>query len=201
MNLILVRHGESEADLINVLEARADYNLTNKGLAQAKLLGEWIGSNEKIDFLLSSPLKRANQTANEISKVIHKDIITVESLKEWNNGELAGLSREVANKKYPIPEGGKKPHHEIANSESLIDFRARIEKAYYTILENYNEDVTLCIVAHGGVINMLFQSIMEMPSVSKTGICCNDTSVHKFEIRKHDRKIHYLNKVEHLIVD
>lgn len=36
MRLLIIRHGESEADLLNVHEGRADFALTKTGLAQAE---------------------------------------------------------------------------------------------------------------------------------------------------------------------
>lgn len=94
MNIILIRHGESEADILNVLEGRADFPLTSKGLEQATSLSKWLNDNELIDVLLSSPLKRARQTASLISKETGKEIVICDELMEWDNGLLAGFPRE-----------------------------------------------------------------------------------------------------------
>lgn len=39
MKLLIVRHGESEADILQVHEGRADFELTEKGHKQAAYLG------------------------------------------------------------------------------------------------------------------------------------------------------------------
>ena len=36
MKLLVIRHGESEADLLDVHEGRADFSLTERGLRQAR---------------------------------------------------------------------------------------------------------------------------------------------------------------------
>lgn len=63
MILLLIRHGESEADLLNVHEVRADFELTQRGHEQAKKLAEFLAKHYHISKLYSSPLKRAKQTA------------------------------------------------------------------------------------------------------------------------------------------
>ena len=66
MNLIIVRHGESVNNLPDPAGYMTDPVLTERGLAQARLLGERCAGMQ-IDALLSSPLTRALQTVNEIS--------------------------------------------------------------------------------------------------------------------------------------
>ena len=43
MDLLIIRHGQSEADILNVIEGRADFNLTELGQQQAALMAEWVG--------------------------------------------------------------------------------------------------------------------------------------------------------------
>ncbi len=40
MKLLIIRHGESEADLLDVHEGRADYPLTERGHRQAQAMAE-----------------------------------------------------------------------------------------------------------------------------------------------------------------
>lgn len=42
MRLLIIRHGESEADLLDVHEGRADFPLTERGHKQAKAMAEYI---------------------------------------------------------------------------------------------------------------------------------------------------------------
>ena len=75
MDLFIIRHGQSEADILNVMEGRANFNLTPLGYKQAELMAEWLTSNYHIDKIYSSPLKRAIQTAETINKRINTGII------------------------------------------------------------------------------------------------------------------------------
>ena len=42
MRLLIIRHGESQADLLNVHEGRADFELTDRGHQQAQAMSKWV---------------------------------------------------------------------------------------------------------------------------------------------------------------
>lgn len=202
MEILLVRHGQSVADIEERHEGRADFPLTQLGCKQAKCVANWISNNYEIDLILSSPLKRASKTAELISNETGAKIILNDLLMEWDNGLLAGLHRSEANQKYPIPEGGRKPHDEYANCESFINFRARAEMFWSKFLHKYENDESkerICIVSHGGMINMLFRSFMRLPVNTDTWISCGDTGVHLLRIDSSKRGIIFINKQEHLL--
>ncbi len=172
--------------------------MTTKGKEQAELLGDWIYKNERVDIILSSPLSRASSTAESIGERFGINVIYDDELMEWNNGLLAGLEKEEANRLYPIPLGGKKPHHELAESESMIDFRARAEKFLSRLFEEYASVENVCFVTHGGMSNMLYRSLLGLPITSGHSISCGDTALNKYRITNSDCHIEYLNKSEHL---
>lgn len=202
MEILVVRHGQSLADIDGRHEGRADFELTKLGCRQAQLVSEWIKSNYKIDIILSSPLKRAAKTAQFISEQTGANITFDASLMEWDNGLLAGLSRSEADKKFPLPKDGRKPHDEFAESESYINFRARVEMFWSKLLYKYRnneQDLRICIVSHGGTINMLFRSFMRLPVDTDSSISTGDTGVHLWRIQGNERVIIFSNKQEHLL--
>lgn len=198
MKLLLVRHGESEADILGVHEGRADFPLTERGRQQAERLSAWLKENEGFDEILASPLKRARQTAEYISQATGTPLTLDDQLMEWDNGLLAGMSREEANLKYPLPEGGRKGHHKHANTESMIEFRSRAEAFVSRLKEAYPMEARLCIVSHGGMINMLYQALMGLPMGSGMTIACGDTSLHRFELKAGGLHTIYINRTQHL---
>lgn len=62
--LVLVRHGETEANAAGQLLGRAESPLTERGRAQASALGRLLGPS--VVRLVSSPLTRARQTAEAL---------------------------------------------------------------------------------------------------------------------------------------
>lgn len=67
MILLIIRHGESEADILNVHESRADFALTDRGHKQALAMTSYIKEHYIISKLYASTLKRARQTAQYLS--------------------------------------------------------------------------------------------------------------------------------------
>jgi 2,3-bisphosphoglycerate-dependent phosphoglycerate mutase len=198
MELLVIRHGQSEADILRRHEGRADYELTDLGIRQAELLAEWVSNNYRPDYIISSTLKRAAKTAEILSKKVGVSVEYNGDLMEFNNGLLAGLTFEEASLKYPSPEVGKKPHESYYEQESMIEFRARAEAVFSKIIHSYPQDKRIAIVSHGGMINMLFRSFMSLPMNTEYGIHNGDTAVHLWVINGGKRYISFMNSKEHL---
>lgn len=199
MELILIRHGESEGDIKNIHEGQYDLPLTNKGIWQANKMSDYIKENHQIDYIWASPLKRAKQTAELLSETINVTLEIVENLKEKNNGILAGLNKEEAKKKVPVPKGGWSLHEAVEGAESEIDFRFRIEKVLSYILKESKgkKHKKIVIVAHGGTISRILQSLFHMP-IGKFAFNTSNTGIHHLELKEEFTFIKYLNKSEHL---
>ena len=67
MILLVIRHGESEADNLHVHEGRADFELTEKGHKQAEAMAKYVAENYQLSRIYASTLKRAAQTAKHLS--------------------------------------------------------------------------------------------------------------------------------------
>ncbi len=202
MEILVIRHGQSQADLEDRHEGRADFPLTDLGKKQARLAAGWIKEHYPPEFILASSLKRAFSTAQIISEAVQAPLESEPLLMEWDNGKLAGLLREEAKKLYPLPEGGRKPHDTFADTESLIEFRARAEtfwsKFFYRYIETQKYG-RVALVAHGGIINMLFRSFLNLPLKTDITLATGDTGIHLWEIsEKLKRRILFSNSLAHL---
>ena len=196
MRIIVIRHGESEADILNVHEGRADYNLTEKGHIQAKAMAEFVCKNYNIDKIYVSTLKRAVQTATHLSEKTGVPIILDDMLMEFNNGLLAGLSREEADVKYPKIDD-LPIDRAVYGQESRVDFRKRAELALERIFKENDSDATVVIVSHGGMINQLYHEFLGLPIESKIIFGTGDTGIHEW-IFKEERYVLRANFLEHI---
>lgn len=197
MDLLIIRHGQSEADLLNMNEGRADFSLTQLGLRQAELMAEWVTANYQVGKLYSSPLRRASQTAMAIGKRANTQVIYDDDLMEFQNGLIAGMDRKEAQVKYPRP-AVRRPHTLIYEMESDIQFRMRAETAFSKIIYENNPGETIAVVSHGGMINMLFQCFMQLPVSAEYYISSGDTGVHRWVINEKSRRIEFINSQVHL---
>lgn len=197
MKILVIRHGESEADILDVHEGRADFNLTEKGHIQAQAMAEYVKENYKVDKIYASPLKRAFQTATHLSKEIDVPIVTDEKLMEFNNGLIAGLSWEEADEKYPfVPD---LPIHEsVYEQESKLEFRYRAEYILSKIISEGKDEETIVIVSHGGMINQLYHAFLKFPVDSGVFFGTGDTGIHEWRIRGKENYIIKANCTEHL---
>ncbi|MBU5593038.1 histidine phosphatase family protein [Clostridium sp. MSJ-4] len=201
LEILVVRHGQSIADLEYRHEGRANFPLTDLGVNQAKAAATWIKNNFQPEIIISSTLQRAYKTAEIIGDATGAKIIKEENIMEWNNGLLAGLLRDEAEKIYPMPDGGRKPHHEFAESESYINFRARAEMFWSKFIEeyySYDEDKRICMVSHGGMINMLFASFLNLPINNNSILVTGDTGMHLWRIKDNRKIIVFSNSLKHL---
>lgn len=196
MKILIIRHGESEADILRVHEGRADFELTVKGKLQAEKMAKWLKQNYSIDKIYASTLKRAEQTALYLSKETGIPIIFRNELMEFNNGLIAGLPREEANQRYP-----KHPNIPIHTSEyemeSLLEFRYRSDYILSLILSENDIESTIAIVSHGGMINQLYHSFLSLPVSSNYHFATGDTGIHLWYYQS-ERYIMFSNKTEHL---
>lgn len=198
----MIRHGQSQADLEDRHEGRADFPLTELGLRQAHLAATWIKEHYPPELILSSTLQRATKTAKIIGEIAGCQVVLEPQLMEWNNGLLAGLLREEAAKRFPLPPGGRKPHDQFAETESLIEFRARAEmfssrfKYEYVEPANYQR---IALVSHGGLINMLFRCFLRLPMTDEIFFSSADTGIHLWEITTERRRLIFVNSQEHLL--
>ena len=103
MNLILIRHGQSEWNALNQFTGCKDPGLTSKGVEEARNAGKII-NNLKINFdlVFTSALIRAQNTAEIILKEINQPLSTIknQALNERNYGDLAGLNKDDARKRW-----------------------------------------------------------------------------------------------------
>jgi len=193
VEILLIRHGESEADLLNVHEGRADFSLTDLGHRQASAMAERVSSEIPPEKIWSSTLRRAKETASYLAEHMGCEVIYEDDLREFNNGVFAGVDFEEA-KKLPLPEH---PHERVQDGESFIEFRMRIEMIFSEIITTSTQN-RIAIVAHGRVINNILQSFLKNPITKDYWFKTGDTGMHLIEITERDRVIHFLNDRKHL---
>ena len=164
MNLILIRHGQSEWNALNQFTGWKDPDLTAKGIEEAHNAGRII-NNLKINFdlVFTSALIRAQNTAEIILKEINQPLSTIknQALNERNYGDLAGLNKDDARKRwgdeqvhiwrrsYDIPPPG---------GESLKDTGERVLPFFIKeILPHVCKGKSVLVAAHGNSLRSLIK--------------------------------------------
>lgn len=168
MEIILVRHGD---EIEGYRGGWSNISLSEEGIAKASKLAKYLKENVekyKVSKIISSDLNRAKMTAEIISKELNIDVSLDERLRENNNGLLAGMKHEDANKMFPgIFFNTLEFEQKFPGGESAKDFYERIEKSFYQILKENNNEERIMIVTHGGVASIILHILLDIPWSNK----------------------------------
>ena len=158
-NLILLRHGESVGNAEGKHQGQSDFPLTERGEAQARALAErWLNSKTTFDLIISSPLARAQGTAEILAEALKLPLELNPLWMERNNGVLAGLRPDEATVSYPRPPFIH-PYLPIGQTgESQWELYLRAGKAVQDLL--HHPPGHYLIVSHGGILNMVLYAIL-----------------------------------------
>ena len=169
--LVLVRHGESEWNRLNMFTGWQDVDLTEEGVAEAHRAGAMLkAEGANIDVAFTSLLKRAQNTLKIILSELDQDklpIVYDAALNERHYGDLVGLNKDEARQRW----GEEQVHlwqrsYDIAppGGESLKDTAARV-LPFYTkrIVPELQAGKNVILVAHG---NSLRSLVMQLDRLS-----------------------------------
>ena len=194
MEVLVMRHGQSVADIEDRCEGNADFALTDLGMQQAKSAAQWIAAHCPPRMIFSSPLKRAAQTAEILGNILNVSVNYDDGLREMNVGIWAGLKKADAFQKFPLPEGGFKPHERVPDGESGIEARARAEQFWSQMTIIHAACPRIAIISHGMLITMLFRAFLNLPMDSEVGIKTDDAGIHLWRMAGRARQIGFLNR-------
>ena len=104
MRLVIIRHGESEWNKLNLFTGWSDVELSPEGVKEARLGGKTL-KEEGIDFDIcyTSYLKRAIHTLNLVLEEMDREwlpVIKSYKLNERHYGALQGLNKAETAEKY-----------------------------------------------------------------------------------------------------
>lgn len=196
MRLLIIRHGESEADLLDVREGRADFPLTERGHKQAKAMAEYIIENYKLSRIYCSTLSRARQTAQYISDKVSIPLMLDDKLMEFYDSLIAGLERDVVKEKYPLIPN-LPIHKAVYEQELILEFRFRAEFILSKIISECSQTDTVVIGTHGGMINQLYRAFLCLPIESNIFFNTGDTGIHEWLTDTDSRRIIKSNDTSH----
>ena len=181
-----VRHGETEWNALGKIQGQTDIPLNKKGIQQAKECGVFVGQSPW-DVLITSPLKRAKQTAEEINQHIKLDIIDMAEFMEKYFGDAEGMTKEDRLKKYP--------DRNYLNQEETTDLISRVMAGIHKIHNNH-QGLNVLVVAHGGVINAILAELSVGKVSEKTELI--NGGITTISMRQNQWIIEQINYIDHL---
>ncbi|SFA90002.1 2,3-bisphosphoglycerate-dependent phosphoglycerate mutase [Bacillus sp. UNCCL13] len=120
------------------------------------------------DVIWSSTLRRASETAENLSKTIGCSVKYMDNLREQQE------------------------------TESELEFRLRGETVLSTIKQNSDAFNRIVVISHGGMITKMIESFLQLPTQNNKWFHTNNTGIHFLEYYKGHQIIKFANSTSHL---
>lgn len=154
-----LRHAESMGNAARILQGQVDYPLSERGIQQAQALADfWKGQGRSFDWLISSPLQRARQTAEIIAHALQLSPTLDPDWMERDSGENAGKRAEELAPLRSLPDLLHPYKHIGETGESQWELYLRAGRNLQRLLDR--PPGRYLIVSHGGILNMLIYAIL-----------------------------------------
>ena len=140
----LIRHGETEQNVLRVWQGHTDTPLNKTGLRQAKLLASRLRDSNATIY--SSDLKRASETASFLSEKI--ELRT--TLREINVGDFTGMPvGQTYSSNNEIFQSLQDDSYQFPNGETVKEFKQRVNNELEYIFRNIENGSEALVITHG----------------------------------------------------
>lgn len=186
MSIFVIRHGQTDYNIMKVYQGQTDIPLNSKGIEQAVEVAKKF-ENKKIYAILVSPLSRTKQTAQYISEVTGADLIIENGLIERNFGDMEGHhNRDDCNLQMLLDY---EQNYDIYNVEPIQKFIKRVSDCMDKIINKYKEK-DIVLVTHAGVsiaIECYFKGIPKDKNLEALSL--KNCEVREYSTREIERKL------------
>ena len=169
-NILLIRHGQSEWNKLNLFTGFKNIELSEQGIEEANKAGQNFKNLDiKFNIVFTSELKRAQETAKIILQNLDQwdflnnegKIISNNNLNERDYGDLTGLNKKETAEKFgeeQVHKWRRGYSDQPPNGESLEDVVRRVTKYFEEVIKpaiQSNENDNILIAAHGNSLRAL----------------------------------------------
>lgn len=192
MELYLIRHAETQANVAKQFSGWTDSPITPQGYMQMKRLAA-IMSDKGMDRVYTSPSRRTIETARSFCQ----KSIPMEELAEINFGKMEGMNFQEMERKYP--EEIKKMVHQgddyiYPQGEGIHSFCQRIKKGLDNILDAGENHEKIAVVGHGGSIRCLISLLLTGDHQLFWHLKIDNASISKFVVNERFAVMEYMNR-------
>lgn len=177
-HLYLIRHG---ANIDGLEDGKyCDLGLSPEGIHQSELLRDRLKRTGEInpDIFISSPERRAHETATILGPAFGQPIILDKDVEEWRSDDGSLSPDEFMERWQRIPKGQEAYYRWIEGYENRLEFSLRVHLTLNRILQEH-AGRTIVLLSHGAFIQLSFgfffgygEASLERaaPEIAKTSI-------------------------------
>lgn len=197
MQLVCVRHGQSQFNNEGRIQGQLDPPLSELGIAQARALASAL-SREPIDAVFSSPLDRALSTARPLAELVGMEVQIEPRLKEINAGVFQGLLWSEIESRFPDEAArwlAHDPEFIVPEGESRSQLLERGRAAFEAVRAAGPFD-RVAVFTHGGLLAAALKSLLGIPA-GRNPFAFFNGSINRIQWDR-EVKLVTVNEIEHL---
>ncbi|MDY6794872.1 MAG: histidine phosphatase family protein [Actinomycetota bacterium] len=164
MELVLVRHGETEYNRADMFRGRADLELNHSGIIQARAAAEYL-SGLDFEAFYASPLLRSMHTAGEIADPHGGEVIPLDYFIDVDYGQWSGKKLGEVKARWPdeFALWADRPEEVIfPGGESLRGVRERLEEGLAFLAGRHGGRVL--VVGHKVINRLTLCIVLGLPT-------------------------------------
>jgi broad specificity phosphatase PhoE len=196
IELILVRHGETEQNRNAIIQGQQAGDLSLLGKQQCQLLAQRLFKDE-FDHCYSSDLARTKDTLSYLLALKPLPVTYREYLRERNFGELEGAHGKLYLEL--LKEAGQsRVDYRPPSGENFYDLKERTDLFIDDVLK-HDRPAKILTISHGGTIRTIISSLINKPMEDLIKIEINNCSISRFTLEK-DGSVsdYFINDCQHL---
>lgn len=195
----IVRHGQTNWNILGKTQGHGNSDLTAKGIEQATELAESI-VNYPIDYIYSSDLGRAVQTAQILGDKLNIEVEETEALREMGFGEWEGLLIDEIKTNYAnvYTTWRNEPHlAQIPGGETLHLIKDRVDSFIQSLNEKYDNKHIL-LVTHSVTVRVMLLAFLNSGMENIYRIKQDNTALNIVEYRDYGPVVIKMNDTSHI---
>jgi len=183
--LLLVRHGETEANRCGLYLGHRDSELTSRGLAQIAALADVL---PRPDVVVSSPLARARLTAEALSAPIEIDPRWIElDYGPLDHQPVGQLPADVADR------WRRDADFAPPGVETLSALSARVHQACDDLVARARTSVVI-VITHVGPIKAALTWALDVPVTVAGRLFVEDAGISRIDVDGDGRRVRWFNR-------
>lgn len=201
VRVLLLRHGQTEMSAAGVFSGRSDPDLTDLGTEQARRAASCLAARqdagEGIDRIISSPLARTRQTAEEAASRLGLDVEVDDNLIETDFGEWEGLTFDEVHRRWP-------DEHAAWVGDSTVptvggESMAAVERRCGDLVEGLAGTRTVLLVSHVSPIKAILRRALQVPATMYSTLHLDLAGLSNVEFYPDHSVVRGINDTHHLL--
>ena len=199
MKLLLIRHGQTDWNLLGKYHGQTDIALSGEGIRQADLLAQNFPV-DTLDIIYTSDLQRAFMTAERLAEKFSAPLYADKALRELNFGAWEGLTYQEIAERWPQEVKnlfGAPEKLQIPEGETFLMLQRRAMDKIHEIRAE-NEGKNVAVVAHGAISKAILTALLHIPLHYVWMLRQDNTAVNILRFDDEFVSVELLNGISHL---